>query len=129
MEYEDGKESVSLVSEKKKSKVLLGLGICLILLGIGIFLMYFNNAKDILPIDFVSATNEDDYSQIDVQFMTCSRVKNPEYVPEVIEQKTTVKLPVTFDTTITLLIILGVIILAIIALLIAKKQLNKNDKK
>ncbi len=72
MEYEDGKESVSLVSEKKKSKVLLGLGICLILLGIGIFLMYFNNAKDILPIDFVSATNEDDYSQIDVQFMTYS---------------------------------------------------------
>ena len=78
---------------------------------------------------WLKGTNTDGKEIVDVQFMTCSRIKNPEYVPEVIEQKTTVKLPVTFDTTITLLIILGVIILAIIALLIAKKQLNKNDKK
>ena len=78
---------------------------------------------------WLRATDAEGKQTVDVQFMTCSRVKNPEYVPEVIEQKTTVKLPVTFDTTITLLIILGVIILAIIALLIAKKQLNKNDKK
>ena len=78
---------------------------------------------------WLRATDAEGKQTVDVQFMTCSRVKNPEYVPEVIEQKTTVKLPVTFDTTITLLIILGVIILAIIALLIVKRQLNKNDKK
>lgn len=78
---------------------------------------------------WLKGTNADGNEIVDVQFMTCTREEEKEYVPEVIEQQTTVKLPVTFDTTITLLIILGIIVLAIIALLIAKKKINKTDKR
>jgi len=78
---------------------------------------------------WIKGTNTDGNEIVDVQFMRCTREEEQEYVPEVIEQQTTVKLPVTFDTTITLLIILGVIVLAIIVLIIVKKKLNKTDKK
>lgn len=78
---------------------------------------------------WLKGTDAEGNEIVDVQFMTCTREENQEYVPEVIEQKTTVKLPVTFDTTITLLIVLGVIIVAIVVLIIVKKKLSKKDNK
>ena len=78
---------------------------------------------------WLKGTNAEGEEIVDVQFMTCTREEEKEYVPEVIEQKTTVKLPVTFDTTITLLIVLGVIIVAIVVLVIVKKKLSKKDNK
>lgn len=78
---------------------------------------------------WLKGTDAEGEEIVDVQFMTCTREEEKEYVPEVIEQKTTVKLPVTFDTTITLLIVLGVIIVAIVVLVIVKKKLSKKDNK
>ena len=78
---------------------------------------------------WLKGTDAEGNEIIDVQFMTCTREVDQEYVPEVIEQQTTVKLPVTFDITITLLIVLAIIVVAIVALLIAKKKLSKNEDK
>ena len=78
---------------------------------------------------WLKGTDAEGNEIIDVQFMTCNREVDQEYVPEVIEQQTTVKLPVTFDITITLLIVLAIIVVAIVALLIAKKKLSKNEDK
>lgn len=78
---------------------------------------------------WLKGTDAEGNEIIDVQFMTCTREVGQEYVPEVIEQQTTVKLPVTFDITITLLIVLAIIVVAIVALLIAKKKLSKNEDK
>lgn len=88
-----------------------------------------DSAKGEEYVVWLKGTNAEGKEIVDVQFMTCTREEEKEYVPEVIEQQTTVKLPVTFDTTITLLIILGVIIALIVALVIVKKKLAKKDNK
>lgn len=88
-----------------------------------------DSAKGEEYVVWLKGTDAEGNEIVDVQFMTCTREVGQEYVPEVIEQKTTVKLPVTFDITITLLIVLGVIIVAIVVLLIVKKKLSKTDNK
>lgn len=78
---------------------------------------------------WLKATNANGDEITDVQFMTCQREENKEYIPEVIEQKTTVKLPVTFDINIILWIVFAIIVIAIVVLLIVKNKIaNKNKK-
>lgn len=80
-------------------------------------------------IIWLKATNQNGEEITDVQFMTCVREENKEYVPEVIEEKKVVKLPVTFDFNIVLWIIFAIVVLAIIVLLVIRKKISNKDEK
>jgi len=64
----------------------------------------------------------------DVQILVCDDHQDIEVEEEkkVIVYETT-KLPVTYDSIITLIIVLGIILVLIVALVIAKKKLNKKE--
>ena len=64
----------------------------------------------------------------DVQILVCDDHQDIEVEEEkkVIVYETT-KLPVTYDSIITLIIILGIVLVVIIALVIVKKKLNKKE--
>ena len=72
----------------------------------------------------------EDKNTYDIKFLVSDR-QIEETKTEEIEKviKTTVKLPVTFDTTITLILVLAVIIVAIVVVLIVRKRLNKKESK
>lgn len=76
---------------------------------------------------WLKATNASGEEITDVQFMTCEREENKEYIPEVIEKTTTVKLPVTFDFNMVLWILFAILVIAIIVLLIVRSKIS--DKK
>lgn len=76
---------------------------------------------------WLKATNASGEEITDVQFMTCEREENKEYIPEVIEKTTTVKLPVTFDFNMVLWILFAILVIAIIVLLIVRSKMS--DKK
>lgn len=80
-------------------------------------------------IIWLKATNQNGEEITDVQFMTCVREENKEYVPEVIEEKKVVKLPVTFDFNIVLWIIFVIVVLAIIVLLVIRKKISNKEEK
>lgn len=80
-------------------------------------------------IIWLKATNQNGEEITDAQFMTCVRKENKEYVPEVIEEKKVVKLPVTFDFNIVLWIIFAIVVLAIIVLLVIRKKISNKDEK
>lgn len=80
-------------------------------------------------IIWLKATNQNGEEITDVQFMTCVREENKEYVPEVIEEKKVVKLPVTFDFNIVLWIIFAIVVLAIIVLLVIRKKISNKEEK
>lgn len=76
---------------------------------------------------WLKATNASGEEITDVQFMTCEREENKEYIPEVIEKTTTVKLPVTFDFNMVLWILFAILVIAIIVLLVVRSKMS--DKK
>ena len=76
---------------------------------------------------WLKATNASGEEITDVQFMTCEREENKEYIPEVIEKSTTVKLPVTFDFNMVLWILFAILVIAIIVLLVVRSKMS--DKK
>lgn len=76
---------------------------------------------------WLKATNASGEGITDVQFMTCEREENKEYIPEVIEKTTIVKLPVTFDFNMVLWILFAILVIAIIVLLIVRSKIS--DKK
>ena len=76
---------------------------------------------------WLKATNASGEEITDVQFMTCEREENKEYIPEVIEKTTIVKLPVTFDFNMVLWILFAILVIAIIVLLIVRSKMS--DKK
>lgn len=80
-------------------------------------------------IIWLKATNQNGEEITDAQFMTCVREENKEYVPEVIEEKKVVKLPVTFDFNIVLWIIFAIVVLAIIVLLVIRKKISNKEEK
>lgn len=70
----------------------------------------------------------DETGEHDVQILICDDHENIEVeeAKKVIVQET-IKLPVTYDTIITLIIVLAVIVAIIVALIITKKKLNKKQ--
>ena len=65
-------------------------------------------------------TEKNGENKIDVQFLTCFE----DYKPEVISEKITTKLPVTYDNPI-LFIILAVLVVALVVVLILRKKTEK----
>lgn len=70
---------------------------------------------------------DDEGITIDAQFLTCFDKYTPKYEKETLIIKETSKLPVTYDTTITLLVILAVIIVAIVIVLVVRKKASKKE--
>ena len=75
---------------------------------------------------WIKATNGEQ-EVVDVQFMTCAREETEERSTEIVKEEvtTTTKLPLTFDATMTLIVVLGIIIVAIVILLVIKKPATK----
>lgn len=78
-------------------------------------------------IVFIKKENKEE-TIIDAQFLTCYDEYNPLYEKETVTIKETSKLPVTYDSTITLIIILAVIVVAIVIVLVIRKKLNKKEE-
>ena len=78
---------------------------------------------------WIKATNGEQ-EVVDVQFMTCAREETEERSTEIVKEEvtTTTKLPLTFDATMTLIVVLGVIIVAIVILLVIKKKTSNKSK-
>lgn len=66
---------------------------------------------------------------IDAQFLTSYDKYSPLYEKETITIKETSKLPITFDSTITLIVIFAIIIVAIIIVLVIRKKASKKENK
>lgn len=69
-----------------------------------------------------------DKTIIDAQFLKCYDEYNPLYEKETVTIKETSKLPVTYDNTITLIIVFAVIVVAIIVVFIIRKKANKKEE-
>lgn len=91
----------------------------------------FDKAEDEKEYDnqqYIVFIKNEDGSIIDAQFMTCEAKYNPLYEKETITIKETSKLPVTFDSLTTIIIIFAVIIVAIIIVLVIRKKQIKRKK-
>lgn len=78
-------------------------------------------------IVFIKSVNEDE-TVIDAQFLTCYDEYNPLYEKETVTIKETSKLPVTYDSTITLIVIFAIIIVAIVVVVIIRKKVSKKEE-
>lgn len=78
-------------------------------------------------IAFIKGDSEEK-TIIDAQFLTCYDKYTPLYEKENITIKETSKLPVTYDSTITLFIILAIIIVAIVIVILIRKKVNKKEE-
>lgn len=78
-------------------------------------------------IAFIKSVNGDE-TIIDAQFLTCFEDYKPLYEKETITIVETSKLPVTYDSTITLFIILAVIVVAIIVVIVIRKKVDKKEE-
>lgn len=65
--------------------------------------------------------------EVDAQFLTSYDKYSPLYEKETITIKETSKLPVTFDSTITLIIIFAIIVVLIIIVLVIRKKASKKQ--
>lgn len=65
---------------------------------------------------------------IDAQFLTSYDEYNELYEKETITIKETSKLPVTFDSTITLIVIFAIIVVAIVIVLIVRKKASEKEE-
>ena len=78
-------------------------------------------------IAFIKSVNGEK-TIIDAQFLTCYEEYKPLYEKETITIIETSKLPVTYDSTITLFIILAVIVVAIIILIFVRRKVSKKEE-
>lgn len=78
-------------------------------------------------IAFIKSVKGDE-TIIDAQFLICDQNYTPIYEKETITIKETSKLPVTFDSTATLIIVFAIIIVAIIIVLVIRKKANKKEE-
>lgn len=76
---------------------------------------------------FIKSVNGENVA-IDAQFLTSYDQYSPLYEKETITIKETSKLPVTFDSTITLIIIFAIIIVAIVIVLVIRKKASKKEE-
>lgn len=79
-------------------------------------------------IVYIKSENGEE-TTIDAQFLTSYEKYTPIYEKETIKIKETTKLPVTFDSTITLIVIFAIIVVAIIVLLVIRKKVSKKEEK
>lgn len=77
-------------------------------------------------IVFIKSENGEKVT-IDAQFLTSYDKYSPLYEKETITIKETSKLPVTFDSTITLIVIFAIIIVAIVIVLVIRKKASKKQ--
>lgn len=77
-------------------------------------------------IVFIKSVNGEKVA-IDAQFLTSYDQYSPLYEKETITIKETSKLPVTFDSTITLIVIFAIIIVLIIIVLVIRKKAGKKE--
>ena len=77
-------------------------------------------------IVYIKSENGEE-TKIDAQFLTSYEKYTPIYEKETVTIKETSKLPVTFDSTITLIVIFAIIIVAIGIVLIIRKKANKKE--
>ena len=78
-------------------------------------------------IVYIKSENGEE-TKIDAQFLTSYEKYTPIYEKETVTIKETSKLPVTFDSTITLIVVFAIIIVAIVIVLIIRKKANKKEE-
>ena len=78
-------------------------------------------------IVYIKSENGEE-TKIDAQFLTSYEKYTPIYKKETITIKEASKLPVTFDSTITLIVVFAVIVVAIIVLLVVRKKVNQKEE-